>query len=225
MLNVCAFRGAKPKLAQRLPQLSFAAGGGTRSGRHTPGLEIVTRAWAKGAHLGGTFTVGSREPATGGPPALTAGPTLHLVTGHCGPAGQDRPALKIVDFYWQRIPPITLGSAPVADVSLATSLLCSGVVGDWPRPSPGVAKGVGPRNRNLRERVTRSGCGAPSSPSVPFRVAHLRFSRRGIMALFVALLSLLVTGEQPGRTAGGRGAWGPWAGAAAGGGRSGGGLG
>lgn len=130
-----------------------------------------------------------------GPPALTVGPTLHLVTGHCGPAGQNRPALKTIDSYWQSIPLITLVPAPIADVTQATSLSCSGVVGDWPRSCLGAAKGEGLGDRNLRERVTRSGCGARSSPGVPFRVAHLRFSSRGTMTVLVVLLSFLVSGE------------------------------
>lgn len=95
------------------------------------------------------------------------------MTGHCGPAGQNRPALKIIDSYWQSIALFTLVPAPIADVTQATSFSYSGVAGDWPRPCLGVAKGEGLGDRNLRERVTRSGCGARSSPGVPFRVAHL----------------------------------------------------
>lgn len=95
------------------------------------------------------------------------------MTGHCGPAGQNRPALKSIDSYWQSIPLITLVPAPIADVTQATSLSYSSVAGDWPRPCLGAAKGEGLGDRNLRERVTGSGCGARSSPGVRFRVAHL----------------------------------------------------
>lgn len=52
--------------------------------------------------------------------------------------------------------------------------------------------GLGDRNR--RERVTRSSCSARLSPGVPFRVAHLRFSNRGTMAVLVVLLFFLVAG-------------------------------
>lgn len=130
-----------------------------------------------------------------GPPALTAGPTLHLVTGRCGPAGQNRPVLKTLDSYWQSMPFITFASAPIADVDQATSRSCSGVVGDWLRPCLGAAKGEGLGDRNRRERVTRSSCSARLSPGVPFRVAHLRFSNRGTMAVLVVLLFFLVAGE------------------------------
>lgn len=61
------------------------------------------------------------------------------------------------------------------------------------RQAPGQRKEELKLVRNLRERVTRSDCGARSSPGVPFRVAHLRFSSRGTMAVLVVLLSSLVS--------------------------------